>query len=188
MKTLIISGSPRKNGDSMVIVNEIIKYLDGEKHIIYTYDGKIEPCTDCRYCFSHNKCCINDDMQKIYEFLDQADNVIMASPLYFSELTGQLLNFASRLQLFYAAKYVRKDIDFKLKEKNGILVISAGGATKDFERSAKTANIIFKEMNTNMIGIVRARNTDKIPAKEDHTALKQAKLLALKLNDLFPKS
>jgi len=48
MKTLIINGSPRKNGDSMSIANEMIKYLEGEIKVVQTYYDNISPCLDCR--------------------------------------------------------------------------------------------------------------------------------------------
>ncbi|MBU3176823.1 flavodoxin family protein [Clostridium estertheticum] len=183
MKTLIISGSPRKNGDSMTLVNEMIKYLDGEVRIIETYNN-INPCVDCRYCWHNKGCSINDNMQEVYQLLNEVDNVVIASPLYFSELTGQFLSFASRLQLFYASRCIRKDSEFKQKKKNGVLVISAGGDTRDYDRSEKTANIIFNQMNTTPIGSVRSIHTNEIPAKEDIEALDKAKELALKLNEL----
>lgn len=184
MKTLIINGSPRENGDSMTLVNEMIKYLDGEVQIVNTYNNDISPCVDCRYCWHNNQCCINDGMQEIYKLLNEVDNVILASPLYFSELTGQLLSFASRLQLFYASRCVRKDSEFNLKDKNGVLIISAGGDTRGYERAEKTANIIFHQMNTKPIGSVFSTNTDATPAKDDIEALDKAGKLALKLNEL----
>jgi len=183
MKTLIISGSPRKNGDSMTLVNEMMKYLDGEVRIIETYNN-ISPCVDCRYCWHNKGCSINDNMQEVYQLLNEVDNIVIASPLYFSELTGQLLSFASRLQVFYASRYIRKDSEFKQKKKNGVLIISAGGDTRDYDRSEKTANIIFSQMNTIPIGSVSSIHTNEIPAKEDTKALDKAKELALKLNEL----
>jgi multimeric flavodoxin WrbA len=184
MKTLIISGSPRKNGDSMTLVNEMIKYLDGEVRIVHTYNNNISPCVDCRYCWHNEGCSINDEMQEVYQLLNEVDNVIIASPLYFSELTGQLLSFASRLQLFYVSRCIRKDTRVIQKKKNGVLVISAGGDTRDYERSSRTANIIFHQMNTTSIGSVSTIHTNDIPAKEDTEALDKAQELALKLNEL----
>jgi multimeric flavodoxin WrbA len=184
MKTLIISGSPRKNGDSMTLVNEMIKYLDGQVRVIHTYNNNISPCVDCRYCWHNKGCSINDEMQELYQLLNEVDNVIIASPLYFSELTGQLLSFASRLQLFYVSRCIRKDTDFKLKKKNGVLVISAGGDTRDYERSERTANIIFYQMNTTLIGSVSTIHTNDTPAKNDIEALDKSRELALKLNEL----
>lgn len=184
MKTLIISGSPRKNGDSMTLVNEMKKYLEGEVRVIYTYYSNISPCVDCRYCWYNVGCDIKDEMQEIYQLLNEMDNVIIASPLHFSGLTGKLLSFASRLQLFYVSRRIRKDDSFPLRKKNGVLVISAGGDTRDFECSSKTANLIFRQMNTKLIGSVSTVHTNEIPAKDDIEALAKAQELALKLNEL----
>jgi len=184
MKTLIISGSPRKNGDSMTLVNEMIKYLNGEVRVIYTYNNNISPCVDCRYCWHNKGCSINDGMQEVYQLLNEVDNVIIASPIYFSELTGQLLSFASRLQLFYSSRCIRKDSEFKQKKKNGVLVISAGGDSNNYECSSRTANIIFHQINTTLIGSVSTIHTNNIPAKDDIEALVKAQELALRLNEL----
>ena len=186
MKTLIINGSPRKNGDTMTLVNEMIKYLNGEVRIIHTYYEDISPCVDCRYCWKNNGCAINDGMQEIYTLLNEVDNVIIASPIYFSELTGKLLSFCSRLQLFYVSRSIRKDKEFILKAKNGALLISAGGDSKDLEKRAiESANIIFRHMNTQLTGIVSTLYTNDIPAIEDIGALGKARELALKLNELY---
>ncbi|MDF2841102.1 MAG: acetyltransferase [Clostridia bacterium] len=185
MKTLIINGSPRKNGDSMTLVHEMMKHLQGEVTIIHTYDADIKPCTDCRYCWQNNGCSIKDGMQEVYRLLNEVDNVILSSPIYFSELTGELLSFASRLQLFYVSKRIRKDNDFNIKKKNGAVVISAGGDTKNLECANRRADIIFKHMNTTSIGSTCTLNTNEIPAKEDYEAMIMARELALKLNELY---
>lgn len=184
MKTLIINGSPRKDGNTMTLVNEMIKYLKGEVRIVNTYYENITSCIDCRHCWSNKECCINDGMQEVYRLLNEVDNIIIASPLYFSELTGELLSFASRLQLLFVSRCIRKDSDFKQKKKNGVLVISAGGDTLDYQRSANTANIIFHHMNTTQVGSVCTVNTNDIPAQEDIKAMVKAQELALKLNEL----
>lgn len=182
MKTLIISGSPRKSGDSMTLVNEMLKYLDGEVRIVQAYHDNISPCMDCRYCWNNTGCCIDDGMQEVYKLLNEVDNIIIASPLYFSELTGELLSFFSRLQCFFLARCIRKDPDFKLKKKNGALIITGGGDGSP-EPAIRRANIIFRHINTEPIGAVLSLHTNDIPAKEDIEALGKARELALKLNE-----
>jgi len=185
MKTLIINGSPRKNGNTMTLVNEMIKYLNGEVRIIHTYYEDISPCLDCRYCWNNSGCFINDVMQEVYTLLNEVDNIIVASPIYFSELTGQLLSFASRLQLYYVSRCIRKDKEFNLKMKNGVLVLSAGGDSRKLEgRAIESANIMFRHTNTHLIGITCTLHTNDIPAEEDIEALSKARELALKLNKL----
>lgn len=186
MQTLIINGSPRKNGDAMTLANEMTKYLIGEVCIIHTYYDDISPCLDCRYCWNNSGCAINDGMQEIYQLLNEVDNVILVSPIYFSELTGQLLSFASRLQCFYAARRIRKEKEFNLKTKNGVLIISAGGDSKNLGvRAIESANIIFRHMNTQLIGIASTLYTNDRSAEKDIETLRKASELALELNNLY---
>ena len=97
-----------------------------------------------------------------------------------------MFNFASRLQLAFTSEYFRKDEEFKLKFKNGVLVLSAGGDVKDLEgRALRTANIIFKHMNAKSIGTIMSMNTNEIPASQDFQALNSAKEIALRLNELY---
>jgi multimeric flavodoxin WrbA len=182
IKTLIISGSPRKKGDSMTLINEMI-YLNGEVKIIETYYDNISPCLDCRYCWENEGCSIDDEMQEIYKLLDEVDNIILASPLYFSELSGELLSFASRLQTFFVARCIRKEVDFELKEKNGVLILTGGGDGSP-DDAIRRANIIFRHINVKPIGKVLSLNTNKKSANQDAQALNRVKELALNLNEL----
>ncbi|MFW6002597.1 MAG: flavodoxin family protein [archaeon] len=84
MKTLIFNGSPRKNGDTMVLINEVINNLEGEYKIVDAYDCNIGACVDCRYCWENAGCCIEDEMQEVYKYIMECDNILIASPLYFS--------------------------------------------------------------------------------------------------------
>ncbi len=117
MKTLIFSGTPRKNGDTMALINEFIKYLDGEYKIVDAYDCHIHPCIDCRYCWQNDGCCINDEMQEVYKYIQECDNILIASPLYFSQLTGQLLAITSRLQTYFCARYFQNIKPIKKEKK-----------------------------------------------------------------------
>lgn len=70
MKTLIINGSPRKNGDTKTLINEMMTVLNGEVMVIDTYDNDIKPCMDCRYCWEHSGCSIQDGMQEVYSYIE----------------------------------------------------------------------------------------------------------------------
>ena len=183
MKTLVINGSPRENGHSMTLVNEITKHINGDIKIVNTYFDSISPCNDCRDCWHNDGCSIDDEMQGIYKLLDEVDNIILASPLYFSELTGKLLDFASRLQYFFVLKCIQKDTKFKLKKKNALLVITGGGDGSP-QPAIDRANIIFRLINAELIGTILSLQTNEIPAKEDFKALSEARELALILNDI----
>lgn len=191
MKTLIINGSPRKNGDTVTLINEMVKYLKGEVKIVNTYYDNIKPCVDCRYCWTHAGCAIKDDMQEIYKDLTEVDNVILASPLYFSQLTGSLLNFCSRFQYLFVSKKIRMDENFSLKKKHGALILVGGGDTKDLTNVLATSKILFGQMGVKSIGNVFSLHTDTVcgligtRAKDDTEALNSAREIALKLNELY---
>ncbi len=93
MRTLIINGSPRRNGDTSTLVRELKKHLEGDLIEVWAYYDKISPCIDCRACWKQKGCVIKDGMAKIYN--DDYDNVVIASPVHMSNLTSPLLGIAS---------------------------------------------------------------------------------------------
>lgn len=96
IKTLIINGSPRINGDTASLLDVVKENIEGEYRVVDVYRCAISPCLDCRFCWKNNGCAINDEMQEIYDYIQICDNILIASPIYFSELTGRLLDVGSR--------------------------------------------------------------------------------------------
>lgn len=183
MKTLIINGSTKKHGDTAALIDEFSKNLKGEVKVLSRFND-ISPCIDCRYCWTNAGCSIQDEMQEIYSYLDECDNIVLASPIWFSSLSGPLLNIASRLQTFFAAAHIRKE-PIPMKAKNGVIIIV--GAEKGTETApTQNALTIMKLMNVRRpcTGIVYSLNTDQVPAAEDQTALKDAHKTAELLNQM----
>lgn len=182
MKTLIINGSPRKNGDCATLIAEMQKHLMGETKMVSAYHDNIRPCVDCRYCWKKPGCCVEDDMQDIYRALNEVDHVVLASPLYFSELTGELLSLASRLQMIYAAKRFQQK-PLPLKRKNGVLILTGGGDGYS-KKGEETAHTLLKFMNAPCVANVFSLRTDDMPASQDEEALQAARAAARMLNEL----
>ena len=109
MKTLIFNGSPRENGNTVSLINKATEKIAGEYKVINAYRCNISPCVDCRYCWDHTGCAIEDEMQEVYKYIRECDNILIASPVYFSELTGKLLDVGSRLQTYYCSAVFRKE-------------------------------------------------------------------------------
>ena len=173
MKTLILNGSPRKDGDTAALLGAFCRTLEGEAVSIDVYGrDDVAACTDCRYCWTRRGCAIKDGMREIYRLVEQADNIVLASPVYFSELTGPLLSLCSRFQTYYAARVMRKESPFSGR-KNGVLLLAAGGDGKT-ERAAYTATAIFNQLSADCRAVVVSANTDRIPADKDEAALEKA--------------
>lgn len=165
MRTIIIKGSPRENGDTSYIINKLTPLLIGSCKIISAYTANISPCIDCRHCHTHSNCVLNDDMLTLYKEIISADNIIIASPLYFSMLTGQLLSIASRFQYFFVSKHIRKDPLMEIKRKKGYLIITGGGTTKDTTAVIKTTKLILGQINASFEDVLTYIKTDSVSAR-----------------------
>ncbi len=94
MNILILSGSPRKGGNTDLLVEAFVKGAS-PKHqveVISVHDYKINPCIGCNSCFARedHACCQKDDMQIVYEKMAKAEMLVIASPVYFYGLSAQL--------------------------------------------------------------------------------------------------
>ena len=74
MKTLILNGSPRENGDTVSLIKKVTEKIAGECRIINAYRCNISPCVDCRYCWDHTGCAIKDEMQEVYEYIQECED------------------------------------------------------------------------------------------------------------------
>lgn len=170
MKTLIFNGSPRINGDTAGLLDSLVSKLHGEYKIINAYRCNVSACLDCRYCWENNGCAIQDEMQDIYRYIEECDNIIIASPIYFSELTGKLLDVASRLQTYVSCRLFQK-IDPIKKQKKGAVILVAGG-NGNINKPYETACTLLHNMNCHdILPVVFSQNTDKRPAVKDDKCL-----------------
>jgi multimeric flavodoxin WrbA len=165
----------------MALIDEFINHLEGDYIIINAYDCNIQPCIDCRYCWEHSGCCINDQMQEVYNYIQECDNILIASPLYFSELSGQLLTITSRLQTYFGARFFRKVKPIEKEKKGGVIIV--GGGDGSVESAYKTACTLLHHMNSRDIApVISSYNTNNIPARDDINAMEGSRGLALFFN------
>lgn len=177
MKTLILNGSPRHGGDTDALVKLLERKLGGDVLNIDCYNNDIAPCSDCRFCRNHPDCKIKDGMQKVYDYLRDCDNVIIASPVFFEELSGGLLNVASRFQVYCSAMIFRKEVP-PLTPKRGGVILTAGGSGGT-TRAYYTACCILKSIGVSGdISCVGSTHTDIMPAKTDKAAISDITALA----------
>ena len=177
MKTLIFNGSPRQNGDTVSLLNKFLENLSGDFHIVNTYDCNIKPCIDCRFCWRNNGCCVNDGMQEVYKYINECDNILIASPIYISELTGPLLSVGSRLQTYFGARYFRKEKPIEKAKKGAVILV--GGGDGNIETPYQTACSLLRKMNSvDILPLVLSHNTNLVPAIEDQYALSAVKEIA----------
>jgi len=100
MKIIGFCGSPRKEGNTAWVINTILdsaKEQGAEVESWHFSDLEISPCKGCLGCVQSGKCAINDDMQKLYGALEEADALVLGSPVYMGQMSAQAKTFTDRL-------------------------------------------------------------------------------------------
>lgn len=103
-KVLVISSTPRAEGNSEILAKEFAKGAEEAGHqvdFITLRDYKLNYCWGCDACRRLGHCVQKDDMGELHEKLIQADVLFLATPVYFYSMSGQLKVFIDRLYFMY---------------------------------------------------------------------------------------
>ena len=187
MRVLGIAGSPRRGGNTDLLLAEVLKGAassGAEVKTIILDDLKIVPCQHCDACLEAGNCRVQDDMQMVYRELEQADRVVLASPIQFMTVTAQMKVMIDRCQSRWARKYVLKMPPLgKVRERKGLFV-SVGGRTGAnlFEPALVTVRALFNILDIQYAGEVVFPGVDEKGAITSNPgALCQAFLAGRKL-------
>ena len=99
MKAVGIVGSPRKGGNTEILTAHCLKAIAEEgfdTELVRLAGLDIRGCNACNYCFEHDGCSIEDDLQPVYEKMIVADALIVASPVYFGSATALVKGLLER--------------------------------------------------------------------------------------------
>lgn len=107
MKILVLNGSPRPQGNTSKMVAVFSEAAVSAGHEVVTFDVcrmNIKGCFACEYCHGkgEGKCIRKDDMHQIYAELTDAEMLVLAAPIYYHGISGQLKCVIDR---FYSALY-----------------------------------------------------------------------------------
>lgn len=102
MKLLAINGSPRRKGNTAILLEEAIKTLpeEVEVEIIQLSDLEFGGCLGCEGCAATYQCVVKDDMKALYPKIIEADGLILGSPTYFYNVSSLMKAFIERLYPF----------------------------------------------------------------------------------------
>jgi multimeric flavodoxin WrbA len=132
MKVLLINGSPHKDGNTFLALNEIAKQLktqDIESEIFWIGTKPVRGCIDCCTCRRQElgRCVFDDDLcNVIIDKVIKSDAIVLGSPVYYGQPSGQLLSLQQRM-LFSGSKH------FENKPAAVVCVCRRGGSTAAFQ-------------------------------------------------------
>jgi multimeric flavodoxin WrbA len=178
LKFLGIMGSPRSGGNTDLLLDEALRGAESggasvEKLVIDRL--KISPCKEYYGCLRDGNCVIRDDMDGIYPRLLGADVVIVAAPIFFYGLPGQLKCLIDRCQATWARKNVLKQSLGLPGRRGAFIAVGATKGAKLFDGSVLVIKYFFSAIGVDYSGELLVRGVDrKAEIKEHPSALKDA--------------
>jgi len=157
VKVLGILGSPRRGGNAEVLLDKALSGAQSPGVVtekISLNELTIRPCQECGGCDNTGECVIADDMAAIYKKIDEADAVILASPVFFGGLTAQTKAMIDRFQSRWVSKYRLKKASPGVGKKGVFLCVSAWNKEKFFENAKEIVKIFFMVLDIKYSGDV----------------------------------
>lgn len=133
MKILLINGSPRKNGNTaraLAEMEEVFTKNGLECETVQVGNREIRGCIGCKSCRKNGKCVFDDIVNEAAQKFEQADGVVIGSPVYYASANGTLIAFLDRL--FYSASF-----DKTMKVGAAVAAGRRGGLTATFDQLNK---------------------------------------------------
>lgn len=161
MKAVCILGSPKPQGNTATILNEIERPLKEHGIVVVRHclgERKINYCTGCVSCFKDGQCVQNDDVQIIINDLLESDLVIVASPSYWGDVTGQMKVLIDRCTPYCNTRYIDRITKSMIK---GVAVaVRAGRNRAENENLVHTIEHFLGHLNIPLISNFTAESVD----------------------------
>ena len=133
MKVLIINGSPHANGNTAITIKELVKTFEVqgvEAEVCHIGNKDIRGCIACGKCSELGKCVFNDAVNEIAPKFEEADGLVVASPVYYASANATLIACLDRL--FYSTGF-----DKTMKVGASVVVARRGGCSATFDELNK---------------------------------------------------
>ncbi len=165
MLVLGFQGSPRKKGNTSFLLAtfmQAVEKLGAQTQIVDVARKNITPCKEYVVCERKGYCPIDDDVKsEIYPLVRQAEVVVLATPIFFFNMTAQLKAVVDRCQTFWARKYKLKLTDPAKKTKRGFLLsVGASKGKSLFEGLQLSAKYFFDAIDARFEGSLTYREIE----------------------------
>ena len=133
MKVLMLNGSPKANGNTATALNvmaETFREEGVEVEIVHVGNQPIRGCIACGKCYSQGKCVFDDLVNEVIPKLEEADGLVLGSPVYYASANATLMAFVQRL--FYCSK-----VNKTMKVGASVVVARRGGLSATYDELNK---------------------------------------------------
>jgi multimeric flavodoxin WrbA len=163
---LAVSSSPRRNGNSELLLNSFSEGAEKAGREIKTVrlnELNFRPCQACDRCAPTGKCVLKDDMQNLYPLVESAGGIVLATPIFFGSMTAQLKMFIDRFQCWWHAKYRLEKPFVRLEENRPGFLICTGALQKEAycESAVAITKVFYHNINYLYTGTFCKRGYDE---------------------------
>ncbi len=133
MKVLMINGSPRKDGNTAIALNEMVKIFEAEgvkTEVVQIGGLDIPGCKACNYCKKNGRCVRDDIVNELAPKFKEADGLVVAAPVYFASANGTVISLLDRL--FYSTLW-----DKTMKVGAAVCTARRGGLSATYDELNK---------------------------------------------------
>ena len=182
-KIIIVKGSPRKKGNSNILAESLAKGAkasNAEVEDFFLQNMDIKPCNACDACIRkpENGCIIEDDMQVLYPKLRATDSIVIASPIYWFNMSAQTKLFIDR---FYGLIEPKKHA---LKGKRIGIILTYGDSNEHSSGAVNAINSFkdtFRYIEAEIVGIIHGTAMDAGEIKQNKNLIDDAYKLGIEL-------
>ena len=158
MKILAFNGSPRKEGNTSILLKRALEGAasqGAETEIIHLYDLNYKGCISCFACKikdgkSYGKCAARDELTSILKKIEEVDGIILGSPVYFGTASAEMRAFMERLLYPYVAYEADSSVLLKKKIYTGF-IYTMGATESQMAQLGYEQHFKFSEMFMNHI-------------------------------------
>ena len=166
MKILGICGSPRKDGNTEVLLKEALKGAHdagAELEAIFLRDKTISPCLEIYGCKIDGRCVIEDDFHEVADKMVQAGVLILASPIFFYTVSAHTKMLMDRCQSFWVKRYLLKEpiTPGRSRRKGAFISVGATHGKRLFEGVILTVRYFFDALDVDLSDTLLVRGVDE---------------------------
>lgn len=177
MKILALVGSPRKGGNTDILVDRFLEGAERNGHAsekIYLYDYTFTACIACSRCKEGNHVCtVRDEMQDIYPKIDASDLIVFGTPNYWFGPSGKMKSLFDRLRPYTANK--------KIAGKDAVLIVAAADGPEACKPIVEMFRMSFDYLKIDFKGHVLGTAYEMKEILNDEEALAEASNLGISL-------
>ncbi len=179
MKVLGILGSPRREGNTEILLDEALRGASDHGGLcekVILRDLKITPCLEIYKCAEDGVCAIQDEMQGLFPKIIQAERLLLASPIFFYSVPALAKAMIDRCQSLWAKKYILKLPVSPIADRKGVFIsVAATRGKKLFDGVRLTVKYFFDAIDVAYSDELFVRGADeKGEVRDQPEALKAA--------------